>query len=424
MDDTAVTGTTGNTIKAAVNADPEASLLVLVTGTDATVQAESAAAPLAGGAAAIAASTITVDGHTFTAVASAPGATEFAVVADLTALITALSAVDATDNGSVITVVAHTAGAAGNSIAVSKTGAGLTFTGATLAGGYDAATVTVAGHVLTESAEWTASADTATTAESLKDAIHALTEVNCTRTGSTCNIVAATAGVAGNSIALLVSDATNLTKSGAVLTGGVAASTVTVGATTLTESTNYTFSADNATSAESLKDAIHALSGVTATRSGAIITIVSDSFGTAGNATALATSNVAVISKSGAFLAGGLAKWDCTVSGTGGTAQTTVNTAAMAGAVAVVTGSYFLDQTTALTSSYVAVTWGFQPKQLTITNDEATGVNKVVVGSWDGSNEAFSLLATESVTFTGLGRTGCYLKYGTAAPAYRVSAVA
>jgi hypothetical protein len=509
MDDTAITGTTGNTIKTAINADPQASALVLSSGTDATVQAVAASAPLAGGqnaatvtvngivltestewtaetsndvtaaniATAIttatattlctavavttnvctiianaaaaagngvtiasstgtnlavsaggvtaggkAASTITVAGTTFTAVAATPGATEFSTIAELTALIQALATVNASDDASIITVVAATAGTAGNSIAVSKTGAGLTFTGATLTGGYDAATVTVAGHVLTESAEWTASADTATTAESLKDAIHGLTEVNCTRTGSTCAIVAATAGVAGNAIALLVSDATNLTKSGAVLTGGVAASTVTVGTTTLTESTNYTFSADNATSAEALKDAIHALSGVTATRSGAIITIVSDSFGTAGNATALATSNAAVISKSGAFLAGGLAKWDCTVSGTGGTAQKTVNVAAMAGAVGVGPDAYYLDQTTALTSSYASVRWGFRPAQLIIFNDDPSGSN-TIIGSWDGVTEHFSIAATKSITVDTPSHIGMWLKYGTGAPAYRVMAI-
>lgn len=102
---------------------------------------------LAGGAAAIAATgtvtygspsnadTITVSGQVFTKVASGPAANEFSTIAELTALIQALTNVNATDNGSVITITAATAGAAGNAITLSKTGSALTLSGATLSGG-------------------------------------------------------------------------------------------------------------------------------------------------------------------------------------------------------------------------------------------------------------------------------------------------
>ncbi len=49
IDDTAVTGSTSDQVKAAVNADAAAALLVLVSGSGSTVQAVEAEAPLAGG---------------------------------------------------------------------------------------------------------------------------------------------------------------------------------------------------------------------------------------------------------------------------------------------------------------------------------------------------------------------------------------
>ncbi len=164
------------------------------------------------------ASTITVDGNTFTKVSGAPGAGEFQVIADLTTLIDNLSSVDATDNGTVVAVVAHTAGTAGNSITMSKTGAGLTLV--QLSGGINASTVTVAGHILTESTDYNATVSNDSTATSIASAVTALTEVNSTASTNTVNIVAATSGIAGNSITLATSDAVNLLKSGANLTGG------------------------------------------------------------------------------------------------------------------------------------------------------------------------------------------------------------
>lgn len=422
MDDTAVTGTTGDTIKTAVNADPQASLLVVVSGSDAAVQAVQAATPLADGqnaatvtvngivltettdwaaetdndttaanlasaitsatattlctAAAVStnvvtitanadttggngipllsstgtnlatsgsvlaggkvASTITIGGDTYTCVASAPSASQFSSITELTALIDGRTTTDATDNGSVIAVVAHTAGVAGNSIAVSKTGAGLTFTGATLTGGIDAATVTVAGHVLTESTDWNATVSNDSTAASLASAISALSEVNATPTTNSIAIVAAATGTAGN-YAISASDATNLTLSGSALTGGTDA-------------------------------------------------------------------------------------WDCTVSGTGGTAQKTVNAIPTAGGVGEGMPDVFQDGTTALTASFVRTAWAFSPSRIVINNDETSGV-KYVVGSWDGVSTHFILHPTESLTLDRSDKHAVWLKYDSAAPAYRLTVV-
>lgn len=103
-------------------------------------------ANLAGGADAVAATgtvtygapnngdTITVAGTVFTK-AAAPSPTEFSTIAELTALIDGLATVSATDNGAVITITASTPGVGGNAITLSKTGAALTLSGATLTGG-------------------------------------------------------------------------------------------------------------------------------------------------------------------------------------------------------------------------------------------------------------------------------------------------
>lgn len=85
--------------------------------------------------------TITVGGTVFTK-AAAPSPTEFSTIAELTALIAALASVNASDNGAVITITAATAGVAGNAITLSKTGAALTLSGATLTGGAAAVAAT------------------------------------------------------------------------------------------------------------------------------------------------------------------------------------------------------------------------------------------------------------------------------------------
>jgi hypothetical protein len=136
----ASSGTGGNSI----------ALSRTTTGSNITVSG----ANLTGGAAAIAATgtvtygspsnsdTITVAGQLFTKVAATPGANEFSTIGELTTLINNLSQVNATDNGSVITVTAATAGTAGNAITMSKSGSALTLSGATLTGGAAATSAT------------------------------------------------------------------------------------------------------------------------------------------------------------------------------------------------------------------------------------------------------------------------------------------
>lgn len=93
--------------------------------------------------------TVTVDGTTFTK-AAAGSATEFSTIAELTALIDALADVNATDDGTTITVTAAATGTAGNSIDLAASNA--TVSGATLSGGADAV------NAVTESADFTVTA--------------------------------------------------------------------------------------------------------------------------------------------------------------------------------------------------------------------------------------------------------------------------
>ena len=84
--------------------------------------------------------TLVVNGATFTKVASAPTSVQFTTIEELTALIDGVALVSATDDGTTISIVADTAGAAGNAITLAKTGSALTLSAATLTGGTDAST--------------------------------------------------------------------------------------------------------------------------------------------------------------------------------------------------------------------------------------------------------------------------------------------
>ncbi len=89
------------------------------------------------------------------------------------------------------------------------------------------AIVTVNGFPLTEGIDWAAMTSNAATATDLAFAITAASAVNTLSTavavGGLITITANTPGVGGNSIALTTTDAVNLPRSGATLTGGAEA---------------------------------------------------------------------------------------------------------------------------------------------------------------------------------------------------------
>lgn len=169
--------------------------------------------------------TIIVNGTTLTKVAETPGANEFTNIAELEALIEALTGINSSQDGTVITVEAATAGSAGNEItlALGAENAGdMEISGATLTGGADSDTVIVNSNTLTCVAESPSAGEFSSIAE-LEALIEALTGINSEVADDVINIVAAAPGAAGNAITLALGESNTGTMaiSGATLTGGV-----------------------------------------------------------------------------------------------------------------------------------------------------------------------------------------------------------
>lgn len=161
---------------------------------------------------------------------------------------------------------------------------------------------------------------------------------------------------------------------------------------------------------------------VTATDNGTVVTVTALNPGVLGNAIAMSKTGSA-LTLSGAALASGRDGLQTTVSGTGATAQKTVNASAFTGAVGAQALSFYLDQSvTALTTSYVYFAFNGDATTLSIFNDEASG-SKILVFSFDGTNEAGQVPAAQNVRMEMTSRSGIYLKNTGGAPAYRVMAV-
>ncbi len=237
-------------------------------------------------------------------------ADEFEVIADLTALIQALTNVNATDNGTVITVVAAVGGTAGNSITLAEVGA-CSVSGAVLAGGRAAATITVNSVVLTANVDFVAATDNTTTAENLKVAIAAIADVTATRSGLVITVTADAADETGNSIGLATSVTGFATRSGATLTGGEDLCTVVVNGVSFVAGVDFIPLTSNTITAQALKAAINASEDVlidgilTASGSGATLTITADTGGTAGDSITLVCDDTDSVTVSGATLSGG-----------------------------------------------------------------------------------------------------------------------
>ena len=423
MDPTAVTGTSATTIKDAVNADPEASLLVLVTGAAATVQAVAAATPLANGQNA---ATLTVNGTVLTESIDWDAAVDNdTTAADLETAIEAVTNINSSATGAAITVSAAATGTAGNAYTLATSDAvNLTISGALLTGGRAATTVTVNGTALVANVDWTAETDNDTTAANLEAAIEAVANISSSATNAVITVSAAATGTAGNAYTLATSNTDAVTVSGALLTGGRAATTVTVAGTALVANVNWTAETSNDVTADNLAAAIDALAEVVSPNpAAAVITVTAASPGTAGNAYGLVTSNTEAVTVGAATLAGGTDSFAVTVSGTGATAQVTVNGGTMAGAVGEGARAYSNSQAgTALTNAFVAFNWSFPSKYFRLINDETSGTDTIAY-SFDGGVTTHGtltfgeeLLLNENVPLHGLS-----LKYVNAAPNYRIS---
>lgn len=112
--------------------------------------------------------------------------------------------------------------------------------------------------------------------------------------------------------------------------------------------------------------------------------------------------------------------YNVTVSGTGATAQKTVNAAPLASEATNSTKDYFINESTAtLTGSFVRYNFGFHAEVITIFNDETAGAEYVEY-SLDGINSAGRLLFGESVVLNLYGE-GSGISLRGDADAYRVN---
>lgn len=221
-------------------------------------------------------------------------------------------AVSVNPGTAVVLIEAAAIGTAGNSIVVQTNGSGaLTLSGATLAGGKAALSITVNGTARTAGTHFTAATSNAATATSLATAIAALAGVGATANGAVVTITDDTAGVV-TSKALLTSNTSAATVSGATLAGGADTLTVEVNGVSLVAGTDFEPGATVEETATNLAAAINAsedvgLDGiVTAVAAGAVVTVTAVANGTAANSYTLAADTDSATA-SGATLSGGRA---------------------------------------------------------------------------------------------------------------------
>ncbi len=193
-----------------------------------------------------------------------------------------------------------------------------------------------------------------------------------------------------------------------LLTGGLAAAAAAIVLQDLTYAADATGTAANGKTVTYTTGATAGAEVVTVS-SGNINVQISNGISTA---TQIATALNAAVPFTGTY--------NITVSGTGSTAQKTVNAAPLASEARNSTKNMFINESTAaLTGSYVTYQLGFHAQEISIYNDEASGAEYVSF-SLDGTNEGGRLLPLQSVTLNNLnGVTAISLKGD--ADAYRVN---
>jgi len=243
----------------------------------------------------------------------------------------------------VVTATAITGGTAGNAITLTSTaGARITLSGATFSGGVNGDFVTLNGLVYTATVGARAndtqfSIDTSNCAAAidLTAALNAdcrtgtLQDLTSTSCAAVSTLIPTCSGTAANSITLATSCAANLTISGATMTGGVDADTVTLNGLLYTASCMTTpccglfdvCGETNCAAAVNLDTAISCdcragvLNDLTATNCANVVTISSSVSGAASNAITMATTDICTLTVSGATLSGGNDACTVTVNG-------------------------------------------------------------------------------------------------------------
>lgn len=432
---------TATQIKTAVEANPEAAALVTVTvpGTAGTAQKSVVNATLASGAVAVKASK-SVGGLTLTALTAgtAGNSTRFKFVTG--ALACSVASADITITfpvGTSASAIAAKINATSAAAALVKAEGGPSDTPrlamasafTNLAGGLAAVAASVIAQDLTYTHNLSTTAGNGTTISYTTGATAGSEVVSGSATAVSVQIengvstaTQISTAVAASSLVAAVATCSGTITFGSPSNGSTVVITglPTDGLKTFTKAASA--SGNNFAVIADLTTLINALTDLNATDNGTVITVTVATKGTAINsATITGTSSYSALSRT---FSGGRDGVTCTVSGTGGTAQKTVNAQVTSGAIgAGTTEAFYTSQaTTALTSSFVSQAINFSPRTLVIQNDETSGA-KTVVGSFDGISTHFTLLPGENLTIDNPRRRALYLKHSGGAPSYRVTAL-
>lgn len=180
-------------------------------------------------------------------------------------------------------------------------------------------TVTIGAEVLTEGVDFTAETSNDVTATNLAAAIDGLAEVAAAAVGAVVTVTAAAFGVAGNAIGMSTNAAAGITLAEAHLIGGKEHGTITVGADTLVQGTDFTAETSNNVTATNIAAAIDGLADYAASAALAVVTIEAAAIGAAYNVELSATWNDladTAVTLSGSMLTGGLDEGTVTLGAT------------------------------------------------------------------------------------------------------------
>ena len=260
----------------------------------------------------VAGDTVVVNGTTLTCVDKNAGAGQFTDIAGLEALTEAISGIDSSQDGTTVSLVAATAGEAGNALTLALGGSNtgtMTVSGATFTGGRDHAVFTLDDVIVTQGTGFTAETSNSVTATNIAAALDAATNGNASAVGAVVTCVAADDGTDGNAIVFTQDVTAGSTISGSgTLAGGTAGDTVIVNGNTF-KCVASGAGGGEFTNAAGLAVLINALANISAANSSGTITIKADAVGVTGNTYTLALGehNTGTMSISGATLTGGAA---------------------------------------------------------------------------------------------------------------------
>lgn len=251
--------------------------------------------------------------------------------------------------------------------------------------------------------------------------IQALTDLNATDDATDITVVVVTPGEDMN--AATISGTGAYSALAVTFSGGIDAAVVSVNGIDFIESTDWDSITSNDVAAANLAAAITAATATTlctGNAPAAVITVTANAVDDSGNAIPLEKVGAGVTVSGAGYLTGGIDGMSVTISGTAGTAQQTVNDAAMSGAVSDNMQGFYSDQSIiALTSSFVQFAYPFISRVITIANDESSGTDTLAF-SFDGLNIHGTLAPAQAITWDVTTGKVIWLKYINGAPNYRL----